>query len=102
MKIVLTFEEIIMKKETKDLENNKMNRTDIPNGTMYGTPVCFSTPMDPISSVCNKMKETIKKLLDKIDYIKEYAPVDFLIDEKKKLVEIVITLEEIINKRQKE
>ena len=101
-KIVLTFEEIIMEKETKDLENNQMNGTDIPNRTMYDTPVHFSTPMDPISSICNEMKEIIKKLLDKIDYIKEYAPVDFLIDEKKKLAEIVITLEEIIDKRQKE
>ena len=91
-----------MEKETKDLENNQMNGTDIPNRTMYDTPVHFSTPMDPISSICNEMKEIIKKLLDKIDYIKEYAPVDFLIDEKKKLAEIVITLEEIIDKRQKE
>ena len=85
MKIVLTFEEIIMKKETKDMENNKMNRTDIPNGTTYGTPVCFSTPMDPISSIYNEMKEMLKKLQNKIGYIKEYPPVDFLIDMKKKL-----------------
>ena len=71
-------------------------------GTMYGPPVHFWTPMNPISSICDEMKETIKKLPDKIDYIKEYVPVDFLIDKKKKLVGIVITLEEIIDKRQKE
>ena len=68
MKIVL-IEEIIMKKETKDLENNKVNGTNIPNGTTYGTPVRFSTPTDPISSICNEMKEMIEELQNNIGYI---------------------------------
>ena len=120
VKIVLTLEEIITKKETEHLENNKMDGTDIPNGTTHGPPVHFSMPIDPILSTCNEMNEMIEKLKNsmasicnemnemiekfegKIDYIKKYASLDFFIDKKKKLAEIVITLEEIINKRQKE
>ena len=81
---------------------NKMNGTNIPHRITSGTPVCFWTPTNPVSSICDKMKETIEMLPDKINYIKESMCVDFLMDKKEKLAKIVITLEEIINKRQKE
>ena len=40
-KIFLMFEEIIMKRETNGLQNNKMNGTNIPHRIMYGTLVHF-------------------------------------------------------------
>ena len=100
-KIVLTFEVIIRKRQNDDFPNKEMDGNENPYRFSYGTPLQLWTPMNPIPSIWQEMMAMIDELPNKIDYIKECASVGFLLPEKEKLVEIVITLEKIINEKQK-
>ena len=103
VEIVLSLEEIISERQNDDLQNKEMDGGDIiPDRFRCGVAPQLWTPTNPMLLICDEMKETIKKLPNEINYIKECASVGFLVWEKEKLAEIVVTLEKIIDKKQKE